>query len=137
MGGVADIARHFGLKAVYVLVAWGVTRVLEEGRKRFMRSRRRRSEETGAGTAEAAAAPPPGAGTTAAASGGTPPGRKGGGGGGGRYRLYRRPLAEYTPSNPGWLREAVSYDPAALATDLSWQCPLLIQFLVRGEAGAG
>lgn len=44
--------------------------MLEEGRKRFMRSRRRRSEETGAGTAEAAAAPPPGAGTTAAASGG-------------------------------------------------------------------
>ncbi|KAG2434800.1 hypothetical protein HXX76_007685 [Chlamydomonas incerta] len=136
MGGVADIARHFGLKAVYVLVAWGVTRVLEEGRKRFMRRRRRRSEETGADPAEAAAQPAAEAAASGAA-GAPAPGRRDGGGGGGRYRLYRRALAEYTPSNPGWLREAVGYDAAALATDMSWQCPLLIQFLAKmaGQPG--
>ena len=50
---------------------------------------------------------------------------------------YTHPAPAAPPPACSWLREAVSYDPAALATDLSWQCPLLIQFLVRGEAGAG
>ena len=29
------------------------------------------------------------------------------------------------------------YDPVALAADLSWQCPLLIEFKVRAEGSAG
>ncbi|GIL91222.1 hypothetical protein Vretimale_18876 [Volvox reticuliferus] len=117
MGGLRDIARHFGLKAAYVLAAWGVTRIFRIGRRHFtlQLSQRERNDQS---------RPAPAAETRAVAKASL------------RYKVYRNPTSEWKPSNPRWLQEAASLDPAELATDLSWQCPLLLQFQAD-VAGAG
>ncbi|GIL58989.1 hypothetical protein Vafri_13974 [Volvox africanus] len=117
MGGLSDIARHFGLKAAYVLAAWGLTRIFSVGRQ-LIRQRSQRDQQ------DDQRRPAPAAETRAVAKA-TP-----------RYKVYHNPKSDWKPSNPRWLQEAVALDPAELATDLSWQCPLLIQFQAD-VAGAG
>ncbi|EFJ44195.1 hypothetical protein VOLCADRAFT_95613 [Volvox carteri f. nagariensis] len=115
MGGLGDIARHFGLKAIYVLAVWGVTRVFRAGRRRLLRQLSNAAERD-------ERRPPP----TAAQTPQHKPAP--------RYKVYHNLTLDYKPSNPRWLQEAVSLDPADLATDLSWQCPILIRFQTLSAA---
>ncbi|KXZ54245.1 hypothetical protein GPECTOR_5g335 [Gonium pectorale] len=112
MGGLGDVVRHFGLKAVYVLVAYGVTRVVDAGKLRqLLRGRRKSAGGERERPVDARPAPPKPAAP--------------------RYRIYHNPRRDFQPSNPGWIREAADLDPADLATDLSWQCPQLIAFQAK------
>ncbi|GFR47698.1 hypothetical protein Agub_g9450 [Astrephomene gubernaculifera] len=111
MGGFTDIARHFGLKAVYVLVAWGVSRVLDSGRKRLLLRKARTARPQ---PVESRPAPKPPA----------------------RYKIYHNPQRDFQPSNPGWLVSAARVDPWELLSDPSWQCPLLVGFQAQ-LAGQG
>ncbi|KAG2490959.1 hypothetical protein HYH03_010636 [Edaphochlamys debaryana] len=120
------IARHFGQKAAILVAAWGITKLARAGIKAL---KGRRSGDSGDGADAAASSAPPGP-TPGPSSTAAPSGGRGGAAvkAGGRYKLYHRPATEYHPHNPTWLAEAARMDPADLATDLTWQCPALLEF---------